>query len=80
METNRSVSHLELNEHFKDLRKKKKVELTLFDDVDDVVSVEAELVRVLSIVGVQGFALGHLGFGLGRRFGSTSSRRRPADR
>lgn len=54
--------------------------LTLFDDVDDVVSVEAELVRVLGVVGVQGFALGHLGFGLGRRFGSTSSRRRPADR
>lgn len=52
--------------------------LTLFDDVDHVVSVEAELVRVLSVVGVQSFALGHLGFGFGCRFGSSSSRRRPA--
>lgn len=52
----------------------------LFDDVDDVVSVEAELVRVLSVVGIQGFALGHLRFGFGCWFGSTSSRWRPADR
>lgn len=52
--------------------------LTLFDDVDHVVSVEAELVCVLSVVGVQSFALGHLGFGFGRRFGAPSSRRRPA--
>lgn len=52
--------------------------LTLFDNVDEVVSVEAELVCVLSIVGVQSFALWHLGFGFRRRFGSSSSRRRPA--
>lgn len=52
--------------------------LTLFDDVDHVVGVEAELVCVLSVVGVQGFALGHLGFGFGCRFGSPSARLRPA--
>lgn len=54
--------------------------LTLFDDVDNVIGVEAELVCVLSVVGVQSFALGHLGFGFGRRLGPPSSRWRPADR
>lgn len=51
-----------------------------FDDVDEVVSVEAELVGVLSVVGVQSFALGHVRFGFGCGFGSTSSRRRPVGR
>lgn len=50
----------------------------LFDDVDYVLGIEAELVCVLSVVGVQSFALGHLGFGLGCRFGASSSRRGPA--
>lgn len=50
----------------------------LFDDVDNVIGVEAELVCVLSVVGVQSFALGHLGFGFGCRFRSSSSRWRPA--
>lgn len=59
-------------------RERSEVSLTLFDDVDDVFGVEAELVRVLSVVGVQSFALGHQVFGFGRRFGSPSSRRRPA--
>ncbi|TNN87521.1 hypothetical protein EYF80_002238 [Liparis tanakae] len=54
--------------------------LTLFDDVNKFVSVEAELVRVLGVVGVEGFALGHLRFGFRCRFGSPSSRRRPAGR
>lgn len=49
----------------------------LFDDVDDVVSVEAELVCVLSVVRVQSFALGHVGFGFGCGFGASSSRRGP---
>lgn len=50
----------------------------LFDDVNKVISVEAELVRVLSVVGVQSFALGHLGLGFGCRFGSSATRWRPA--
>jgi len=52
--------------------------LTLFDDVNKFVSVEAELVCVLGVVGVESFALGHLRFGFRCRFGSPSSRRRPA--
>lgn len=50
----------------------------LFDDVDNVVGVEAELICVLSVVGVQSFALGHLRFGFGRRLGPSSPRRGPA--
>lgn len=49
----------------------------LFDDVNKVISVKAELVCVLSVVGVQSFALGHLGFGFGCRFGSSATRWRP---
>lgn len=51
---------------------------TLFDDVNNIFSIKAELVRVLSVVGVQSFALGHLWFGLWRRLRSSSARRRPA--
>lgn len=56
-----------------------KAELTLFDDVDDIVGIEAELIGVLCVVGVQSFTLRDLGFGFGCRFGSSSTGRRPAD-
>lgn len=49
----------------------------LFDYVNNVISIEAELVCVLSVVGVQGFALGHLRFGFRCGFGSSSSWWRP---
>ena len=51
--------------------------VTFFDDINKVISVEAELVRVLSVIGIQGLALRHLGFGFGCRFGSSSSWWRP---
>lgn len=46
---------------------------TFLDDVDDVICIEAELICVLSIIGIKGFALGHLGLGFGGRFGSPPS-------
>lgn len=52
--------------------------LTLSDDVDNVIGIEAELIRVLGVIGIQCFALGHLGFGFWCGLGSPSSRRRPA--
>lgn len=54
--------------------------LTLLNDFNDIISIEAELICVLSIIGVQGFTLGHLRFRFGRRFRSSSSWRRPAGR
>lgn len=49
--------------------------LTFFDNVNNIISIEAEFVCVLSVVGIQSFALGHLGFGFGFgcRFWSSSS-------
>lgn len=51
-----------------------------FDDVDDVVGVEAELVCVLGVVGVQRLTLRNLRLGLrlglGGRFGPTRTWRR----
>lgn len=55
-------------------------EFTFFDDVDDIISIEAELIGVLGVVGVQSFALRYLGFGFWCRFGSSSTGRRPTDR
>ena len=52
--------------------------LTLLDDLDEVVGVEAELVRVLGVVGVQRPALGHLGAGLGRGLGAAAAGGGPA--
>ena len=52
--------------------------LTLLDDLDEFVGVEAELVRVLRVVGVQRPALGHLGAGLRGRLGPPAARGRPA--
>lgn len=54
--------------------------LTFLDDVDDVIGVEAELVRVLSIIGIQGLALRHLWFGLGLGLGPAPCWGRPAGR
>lgn len=48
--------------------------LTLSDEVNDVVGVEAELVSVLGIVGVQCPALGYLRLGLGLGLGSAPCR------
>lgn len=49
---------------------------TFSKNLDDIISVEAELVGVLGVVGVQSSALGGPGFGSGGRFGSTGSRNR----
>lgn len=51
---------------------------TFLDDVDDVVGVEAELVRVLRVVGVERPALRHLRLGLGLRLGPPPGWGRPA--
>lgn len=52
---------------------------TFFDDVDDVISVEAKLICVLGVVGVQRLTLWNLWLGLwlgfGGRFGPTCARR-----
>lgn len=51
---------------------------TFLDDVDDVIGVEAELVGVLRVVGVERPALRHLRLGLGLRLGPPSGRGRAA--
>lgn len=51
---------------------------TFLDDVDDVVGVEAELVGVLRVVGVERPALRHLRLGLGLRLGPAPGWRRAA--
>lgn len=51
---------------------------TFLDDVDDVVGVEAELVGVLRVVGIERPALRHLRLGLGLRLGPPSGRGRAA--
>lgn len=51
---------------------------TFLDDVNDIVGVEAELVGVLRVVGVERPALRHLRLGLGLRLGPSSGRRRAA--
>lgn len=54
--------------------------LTLFDDVDDIVGIEAELIGVLCIIGEQSFTLRYLGFRFRCRFGPSSTGRGPTDR
>lgn len=51
---------------------------TFLEDVDDVVGVEAELVGVLRVIGVERAALRHLRLGLGLRLGPPSGWRRAA--
>lgn len=53
---------------------------TFLEDVDDVVGVEAELVGVLRVVGVERAALRHLRLGLGLRLGPAPGGRRAARR
>lgn len=54
--------------------------LTFFDNIDNVIGIEAEFVRVLSIIGIQSLALRHLRLGLGLGLGSASCWGGPAGR
>lgn len=49
---------------------------TFRDDLHDVIGVEAELVGVLGVVGVQSATLRDPGLGFGSRFGAARSRKR----
>lgn len=52
--------------------------LTFFDNIDNVIGIEAEFVCVLSIIGIQSLALWHLRLGLGLGLGSPPCWGRPA--
>ena len=52
--------------------------LTFFDNIDNVIGIEAEFVCVLSIIGIQSLALWHLRLGLGLGLGSAPCWGRPA--
>lgn len=50
------------------------------DNIDNVIGIEAEFIRVLSVIGIQSLALWHLGLRLGLRLGSAPCWGRPAGR
>ena len=52
--------------------------LTFFDNINNVIGIEAEFIRVLSIIGIQSLALWHLRLGLGLGLGSAPRWGRPA--
>lgn len=54
--------------------------LTFLDNIDNVIGIEAEFIRVLSVIGIQSLALWHLGLRLGLRLGSAPCWGRPAGR
>lgn len=54
--------------------------LTFFDNVDNVIGIEAEFICVLSVVGIQSLALWHLRLGLGLGLGSAPCWVGPAGR
>lgn len=53
-------------------------ELTFFDNIDNVIGIEAEFICVLSIIGIQSLALWHLRLRLGLGLGSAPCWGRPA--
>lgn len=52
--------------------------LTFFNNINNVIGIEAEFVCVLSVIGVQGLALWHLRLGLRLGFRSAPCWGRPA--
>lgn len=54
--------------------------LTFFDNIDNVIGIEAEFICVLSIIGVESLALWHLRLRFGLGLGSASCWGRPAGR
>lgn len=54
--------------------------LTFFDNIDNVIGIEAEFICVLSIIGIQSLALWHLRLRLGLGLGSAPCWGRPTGR